>query len=115
MFAEELADLKDRYPDRLQIVHVLSREPQLSALLSGRLDADRMRAILDHGLVDAGPASTSGSSVDRTGWSSTSAGVLAERGVPDACVHTELFHVEDEPAPPRPGRGRRAGRRRHRP
>ena len=43
MFADELADLKDRYPDRLQLLHVLSREPQCSALLSGRLDADAAR------------------------------------------------------------------------
>ena len=27
-FADELADLKDRYGTRLQLVHVLSREPQ---------------------------------------------------------------------------------------
>ncbi len=53
MFAEELADLKDRYRDRLHIVHVFSREPQMSALLSGRVDAQRLRAILDVGLVDA--------------------------------------------------------------
>ena len=28
MFLEEVEDLKDRYPDRFQLVHVLSREPQ---------------------------------------------------------------------------------------
>jgi ring-1,2-phenylacetyl-CoA epoxidase subunit PaaE len=100
MFAEELSDLKDRYPDRFHLVHVLSREPQLSPLLSGRLDGDRLRAILDSGLVAVdgvaqwylcGPY---GMVVDAQG-------VLAERGVPDRTVHTELFHVEAEPAPPR--------------
>ena len=39
MFADEVADLKDAYPARMQIVHVLSREPQEVELHSGRLDA----------------------------------------------------------------------------
>ena len=38
MFADELADLKDRYGPRLQLVHVLSREPRDAELISGRLD-----------------------------------------------------------------------------
>ncbi len=33
MFLDELADLKDRYPDRFQLVHVLSREPHEVELL----------------------------------------------------------------------------------
>ena len=47
MFLEELADLKDRYPDRFQLLHVLSREPQEAELLSGRLDPPRLRRLLD--------------------------------------------------------------------
>jgi ring-1,2-phenylacetyl-CoA epoxidase subunit PaaE len=99
MFAEELADLKDRYPTRLHLVHVLSREPQDAELLSGRLDAARLARLLDT-LVD--PAAVDewflcgpyGLVVDaRT--------VLSERGVPEAAVHTELFHVEDTPVPTR--------------
>ena len=46
MFADEIADLKDTYPVRLQLVHVLSREPQEVELFSGRLDADRLRRLL---------------------------------------------------------------------
>ncbi len=100
MFGEELADLKDRYPERLHVVHVLSREPQMSSLLSGRIDADRLREILDSGLVDS-------KSVDEWflcgpyGLVGDAQGVLAERGVPDRAVHTELFHVEGEPVPAR--------------
>src|SRR3954447_15866725 len=45
MFLDELADLKDLHPTRLQLVHVLTRELQESALLSGRLDAVRLRQI----------------------------------------------------------------------
>ena len=34
MFLEEIADLKDRHPERLQVLNVLSREEQDSELLS---------------------------------------------------------------------------------
>jgi ring-1,2-phenylacetyl-CoA epoxidase subunit PaaE len=93
MFAEELADLKDRYPQRLHLVHVLSREPRLSPLLSGRL---RLDAILAAGLVDA-------STVDEWflcgphGMVTDAQGALSALGVPAASVHTELFHVEAAP------------------
>lgn len=98
MFAEELADLKDRYPQRLQLLHVLSREPGEAPLLSGRIDADRFGRLLDTVVaadrIDewflCGPY---GMVVDvRT--------VLAARGVPAEAVHAELFHVDAPPAPP---------------
>ena len=47
MFLEELADLKDRYPSRLALHHVLSREQRSAPLLSGRIDEERLRTILD--------------------------------------------------------------------
>ena len=47
MFLEELADLKDRYRDRLALHHVLSREERTSELLSGRIDAQKLDGILD--------------------------------------------------------------------
>ncbi|WP_082561958.1 1,2-phenylacetyl-CoA epoxidase subunit PaaE [Microbacterium sp. Root61] len=47
MFLEELADLKDRYPARLALHHVLSREQRAAPLLSGRIDEERLRRILD--------------------------------------------------------------------
>jgi ring-1,2-phenylacetyl-CoA epoxidase subunit PaaE len=46
MFLDELADLKDRYPARLNVVHVLSREPRDAELLSGRIDAERLPRLL---------------------------------------------------------------------
>lgn len=100
MFVEELADLKDRYPQRLNVVHVLSREAQMSELLSGRIDAARLRSILDSGLVDA-------ASVDEWFLCGPHAMVLdaqvvlAERGVASQVIHTELFHVDSEPPPER--------------
>ena len=60
MFAEELADLKNRYGPRLELVHVLSREPRDVELFSGRLDADRLRRLLDRAGAAAQPSTTSG-------------------------------------------------------
>ncbi|HWU45498.1 MAG TPA: 1,2-phenylacetyl-CoA epoxidase subunit PaaE [Humibacter sp.] len=47
MFLEELSDLKDRYPARLELHHVLSREQRSAPLLSGRIDEQRLRRMLD--------------------------------------------------------------------
>ncbi len=46
MFIEELADLKDRYPARLALHHVLSREQRAAPLMSGRIDEERLERIL---------------------------------------------------------------------
>lgn len=100
MFAEELADLKDRHRERLHVIHVLSREAQESALLSGRLDEQRIGAILDTLL----PAGT----VDEWflcgphGMVLDARVALSVRGVTDDVVHTELFHVADVPVPDAP-------------
>lgn len=97
MFLEELADLKDRFLDRFQLVHVLSREAQDAELLSGRLDRGRVARLIDEfapvetvdewylcgpqGVVEGGQAE------------------LAARGVDPHHVHHEVFHVQgQEPA-----------------
>jgi ring-1,2-phenylacetyl-CoA epoxidase subunit PaaE len=96
MFAEELADLKNRYGPHLQLVHVLSREPRDVELFSGRLDADRLRRLL----TAVAPAEQ----FDHVWLCGPHAmlldaqAVLAELGVPRERVHVELFYV-DEPPP----------------
>ena len=47
MFNEALQDLKDRYPSRLTLIHILSRQAQEVPLLEGRIDAAKVRAIVD--------------------------------------------------------------------
>ncbi|WP_037582145.1 1,2-phenylacetyl-CoA epoxidase subunit PaaE [Phaeacidiphilus oryzae] len=98
MFTEELADLKDRHPARFQLVHVLSREPREAELLSGRLDRERLAALVgafappsavDHWWLCGPLAMTEGAR----------ALLLDEWGVPAERVHRELFHADDEPAP----------------
>ncbi len=99
MFLEELEDLKNRFPARLNLVHVLSREEQEAELLSGRLDPERLGRLLDVMLpvesVDewylCGPFAMVTGAQD----------LLAGRGVDPRRVHLELFHVGDEPPPPR--------------
>ncbi len=103
MFLEELADLKDRFPDRLQVLHVLSREEQESELLSGRIDRDRLSRLAAAGLlpvdgVDAwylcGPF----------GMVTEGRSTLLELGVRPDRVHVELFHADaPPPRPPRQG------------
>jgi len=46
MFNEDLQDLKDRYPDRLTLIHVLSRQALEVPLLEGRIDGDKVRDII---------------------------------------------------------------------
>jgi ring-1,2-phenylacetyl-CoA epoxidase subunit PaaE len=46
MFNEALQDLKDRYPARLSLIHLLSRQAQEVDLLNGRLDEAKMAELL---------------------------------------------------------------------
>ncbi|MFI6207313.1 2Fe-2S iron-sulfur cluster-binding protein [Streptomyces sp. NPDC051041] len=92
MFLEEVADLKDRYPERLQLVTVLSREEQQAGLPSGRLDRERLTGLL--------PSLLPVERVD--GWFLCGPFGLvqeAERalrglGVPRTRIHEEIFHVD---------------------
>ena len=47
MFLEELEDLKNRYPERFALYHVLSREEQEVPLFHGHIDAERLNMFLD--------------------------------------------------------------------
>jgi ring-1,2-phenylacetyl-CoA epoxidase subunit PaaE len=89
MFLEELADLKDKYPQRLAIHHVLSREQRIAPLLSGRIDSEKLQQLLGTALhaddVDewflCGPFELVQLCRD----------TLAERGVKPENVRFELF------------------------
>ncbi|ALC22039.1 2Fe-2S iron-sulfur cluster-binding protein [Streptomyces pristinaespiralis] len=97
MFLEEVADLKDRFPDRFQLVTVLSREEQQAGLPSGRLDQQRLTGLL--------PALLPVTEVD--GWflcGPFGLVVAADRalrglGVDRGRIHQEIFHVDDGSAP----------------
>ena len=97
MFGAELTDLEQRFPDRFRLLHVLSREPADHELLSGRLQGDRLRAVLDAWVptpdVDAwflcGPQQMVLDLRD----------ALMAAGVPGDRVHGELFHADPAPRP----------------
>jgi ring-1,2-phenylacetyl-CoA epoxidase subunit PaaE len=95
MFADEIADLKDRYPERLLVAHVLSREPREADLLSGRLDREHLAALIkalvpvkgaDHWWL-CGPH----------GLVRDAQELLGTLGVPEDRVHQELFYADDQP------------------
>ncbi|MFF9059028.1 2Fe-2S iron-sulfur cluster-binding protein [Streptomyces sp. NPDC014882] len=101
MFLEEVADLKDRYPQRLHLVTVLSREEQQAGLPSGRLDRERLTGLLPALLPVANVA----------GWFlcgpfglvQGAEQALRELGVARARIHEEIFHVDvTAPAPTTP-------------
>jgi ring-1,2-phenylacetyl-CoA epoxidase subunit PaaE len=48
IFREELSDLKDRFLSRLNLVYVMSREPQDIEILNGRIDRKKSDALLEH-------------------------------------------------------------------
>ncbi|MFG1810827.1 1,2-phenylacetyl-CoA epoxidase subunit PaaE [Streptomyces sp. NPDC049040] len=98
MFADELADLKDAHPARFQIGHVLSREPREAELLSGRLDADRLAALIA-ALVHV-PGADHWWLCGPHGMVTDAQRVLAGLGVPDDRVHQELFFADAEPITP---------------
>lgn len=104
MFMDEVQGLKDRYPERLHLIHVLSREEQGIPLFNGRLDGPRIGRVLD-ALVPV-------REVD--GWYlcgpftmvADARRVLGERGVDEHRIHDELFFAAPPPpVPPLPDGG----------
>jgi ring-1,2-phenylacetyl-CoA epoxidase subunit PaaE len=103
MFLDDLADLKDRYPTRFAVHHVLTREQRSAPLLSGRIDEERLRGILDALVLPAtvdewflcGPFDLVQLCRD----------TLADIGVEPAHVRYELF-TTGEPGQERPDAGR---------
>lgn len=97
MFLEEVADLKDRFPERFQLVTALSREEQQAGLPSGRLDRERLTELL--------PALLPVDTV--AGWFlcgpfglvKGAERALRDLGVSRSRIHEEIFHVDDGAAP----------------
>jgi len=101
IFREALEDLKDRFLDRFSVFHVLSREPQDIALFDGRIDGDKIAALLrtmpDQQIDQAflcGPA----------GLIEESKAALMRLGMPAECIHVEYFSTGGVPASPRAAR-----------
>ena len=109
MFLEELADLKDRYPDRFQLVHVLSREEQEvgAALRPARRGARLTPAARRRS--SRSTTSTTGSCAGRSAGRAASATRCCAAGVP-AAASTRSSSTSSEA--PRRGRAAAAEPRR---
>ena len=89
MFNEDLQDLKDRFRDRLTMIHVLSRQAQEVDLLQGRIDGAKVRAIIQ-ALLPVG-------SMDEVficgpdEMITATENALVEAGVPADRIRTERF------------------------
>lgn len=89
MFNEALQDLKDRYLDRLTLIHILSSQAQEVDLLQGRIDAAKIRDIIAAFLPVA--------SMDEVficgpeAMIETTEKALVDAGVPASRVYTERF------------------------
>lgn len=92
MFLSELEALKNRFTSRLQMLHVLSREPHEVPLFEGRLDGPKLRSILAM-LID--PESVDGWYLcGPLGLVEDATEVLEREGVPADRIHRELFFDE---------------------
>lgn len=89
MFNEALQDLKDRFADRLTLIHILSRQAQEVDLLQGRIDAAKVQKIIATLLPVA--------SMDEVFICGPEAMIemtqkaLLDAGVPAKQIHTERF------------------------
>jgi ring-1,2-phenylacetyl-CoA epoxidase subunit PaaE len=99
LFRDRLADLKDRYVERFQLIHLLSGQQQEVELFNGRLDANRLRVLaravvaidtVDEAFICA-PQPTTRSLRE----------ALDEMGLPPTRVHFELFGTPHVAAPER--------------
>jgi ring-1,2-phenylacetyl-CoA epoxidase subunit PaaE len=107
IFREELADLKDLNLERINLVYVMSREPQDIAILNGRIDAQKADQLLAHwvDLSDIDTAFVCGPD----GMMQAVSKALQARGFAKSRIKIELFaasipkHVHKVPAQPAPG------------
>jgi ring-1,2-phenylacetyl-CoA epoxidase subunit PaaE len=107
IFREELEDLKDAHLDRLQVVHVFSREQQAVPLLNGRLTGAKLRE-LARSLLDV-PAYDEVFLCGPEPMTLELREALVDLGADPLHVHLELFGT---PAPPAPRPHVETGQRR---
>lgn len=89
MFREDLEDLKNAYLGRFSVIHVLETEAQEIDLFTGRVDADKMKALFA-GWID--PASVDTAFIcGPEPMMLAIAASLREHGLSDAQIKFELF------------------------
>jgi ring-1,2-phenylacetyl-CoA epoxidase subunit PaaE len=96
MFLDELDALKNRYPDRFVMIHILSRESHAIELFEGRIDEEKLVQLFST-VVDAGTA-TDWYLCGPSGIVQAARTVLAAGGVREDNIHDELFFAGDDAA-----------------
>lgn len=100
MFNEALQDLKDSHPARLTLLHLLSRQPQETELLNGRIDeakvGELLRTLLPVPGIDEAFLCGPEGMIDAAQRALLAAGLAADR------VHAERFHPDGALAAPSP-------------
>jgi len=91
MFRQALADLKDKYPQRLQVIHLFSQETVESELLSGHINSEKLHALsrnlvqfdqLDEAFI-CGPSA----------MMDEAEAALRDLGMPEKSIHLERFNT----------------------
>ena len=96
MFRSEIDALKDLYPDRFRLIHVLSRERTEIDLLNGRLDGSMVEKLIERNLIS--PASFDAAYL--CGPQEMIEGgrlVLEAKGMVEENIRFELFHTTEAP------------------
>lgn len=91
MFIEDLYALKNRYPERLQLHFLFSQEEQEFPVMSGRLDADKIRELYAAFCAGLDPDAAFVCGPDT--MIKTVTDTLVELGLPPENVHAERFGV----------------------
>jgi ring-1,2-phenylacetyl-CoA epoxidase subunit PaaE len=92
MFIDDLFALKNRYPARLQLHFLFSREEQEFDIASGRLDDQKVRQLIDHFCSGTPPDEAFICGPDT--MIKTVESALLDLGMDPASVHTERFGVQ---------------------
>ena len=102
MFIDDLFALKNRFPGRLQLHFLFSREEQEFDIAAGRLDADKVGELLER--FCAGVTADEAFICGPDTMIDTVEAALLEKGMDSSVVHTERFGVPrgKAPAPPPP-------------
>jgi ring-1,2-phenylacetyl-CoA epoxidase subunit PaaE len=97
MFNEALQDMKDRYPARLTLIHLLSRQAQEVELLNGRIDEDKaaelLRTVIPARSIDEAFLCGPQGMIESARRALLAAGLAGER------IHTELFFAAGQAMP----------------
>ena len=92
MFIEEIEALKNRFPDRFHVVHIISREPHEIPLFEGRIDEAKLRTLASS-LIDV-PSIDHWFLCGPLEMVETAQETLYDLGVREGQINSELFFDE---------------------